>query len=76
METYRTQSNVTPEYQSRFSLIAPIHNIANRGKDKRMAEKILYWGADMWLWQHWVRKGLFYPMVFAFGFVFAVIIIL
>lgn len=63
METYNTQSTMTPEYQSKFSLWVPLNNMLNRGYDRPMAKKILYWGSDMWLWQHWVRKGLVYPFL-------------
>ena len=76
METYNTQTSVTPEYQSRFTLWTPVNDMLNRSKDRPMAEKMLYWGKDMWLWQHWIRKGLFYPLVILAVYILAVIIII
>ena len=72
METYNTQSNVTPEYQATFSIFNPVNNLGNRSLDRPMAEKILYWGKDMWLWQHWVRKGLLYPIMIFFIYCYVV----
>lgn len=74
LETYNTQSNVTPEYLSRFTLWTPIYSMVKRGYDRPMAQKILYWGKDMWLWQHWIRKGLAYPLLISAVFIILVLV--
>jgi hypothetical protein len=59
-ECYYNQSTPSPEFQSAFSLGAHTNNYAERSVDKNLMEIVNYWGKSMWLWQHWVRKTLFY----------------
>lgn len=62
-ECYYNQSCPSPEYQSAITLNAFTHNYAERSIDKNLMEKVNYWGHSLWLWQHWVRKTLFYLLM-------------
>lgn len=62
MESYNNQTPASPEYTSRFSLWIPLHNIVRRGQQTNVAEKLNYWGSDLWYWQHWIRKGVVYVL--------------
>jgi hypothetical protein len=58
-ESYNQQTVPSPEYMSRFAFILP-HNMAHRSMDRPLMEKVKFWGNDMWMWQHWIRKSLWY----------------
>lgn len=58
-ESYNQQTSPTPEYTARFTMVHP-HNMGHRGMDRPLMEKVKFWGKDMWMWQHWIRKSLWY----------------
>jgi hypothetical protein len=62
-ESYSNNTPASPEYSSRFAPILHPINSYIRGQPRRVPETLNYWGSNMWLWQHWVRKGLVYPLV-------------
>lgn len=37
--------------------------MGHRGLDRPLMEKVKFWGKDMWMWQHWIRKSLWYMAV-------------
>jgi hypothetical protein len=61
-ESYNNNTPASPEYSGRFGLI-PTYNMTYRGLPRKVPEKLNYWGNDMWYWQHWIRKGLAYPVL-------------
>lgn len=63
-ESYNNNTAASPEYLRRFSLVHPFNSF-HRGLPRRMPENVNYWGSNLWLWQHFVRKGLFYTVVIA-----------
>jgi hypothetical protein len=66
-ESYSTNTTPSPEYLSRFTVFIHPMNSAHRGLPKRIPETLNYWGTNMWLWQHWVRKGLLYTGILLAG---------
>jgi hypothetical protein len=64
LESYKNQTIASPEYSSRFLSWIPTYNMHSRGLGTKLMEKVNYWGQDMWMWQHWVRKGILYSTVF------------
>lgn len=66
-ESYNNNTVPSPEYMGRFTFYIHPMNASWRGLPRRQAERILYWGSNLWTWQHWVRKGLFYFLVISVG---------
>lgn len=62
-ESYNQQTVPSPEYMSRFALFIGNHNMGHRGLDRPLMEKVKFWGKDMWMWQHWIRKSFWYMIV-------------
>ncbi len=60
-EAYNNNTPASPEYSNRFAPIHPMNSFL-RGLPRRIPEQLNYWGSSMWTWQHWIRKGLFYPV--------------
>jgi hypothetical protein len=58
-ESYNNNTPASPEYSRRFSFIQPMNSFF-RGLPRRMPENVNYWGSNLWLWQHFIRKGLVY----------------
>lgn len=61
-ESYLQQTVPSPEYMSRFTLFIANNNMGHRGMDRPLMEKVKFWGNDMWMWQHWIRKSMYYIM--------------
>jgi hypothetical protein len=59
-ESYNNNTTNSPEYTSRFTFVIPPFNMSSRGLPRRLMETVNYWGTNMWLWQHWIRKSLGY----------------
>ncbi len=62
-ESYNQQTVPSPEYMSRFVLFIANNNMGHRGLDRPLMEKVKFWGKDMWMWQHWIRKTFWYMTV-------------
>lgn len=59
-------NNVFPSHEVRTRLNPlPIPgNPQLNYEESDRVEKLNYWGSDLWYYQHWVRKNLFYPLAF------------
>lgn len=68
-ESYLNQTVNSPEYMNRFALFVPNNNMGHRGLDRPLMEKVKFWGKDMWMWQHWIRKSIYYSTVIMAGIV-------
>ena len=62
-ENYQQQTVPSPEYLGRFSPFQAPYNMGQRGLDRPLMEKVKFWGKDMWMWQHWIRKSAYYVLV-------------
>ena len=63
-ESYQQQTVPSPEYTSRLTFYIANNNMGHRGMDRPLMEKVKFWGKDMWMWQHWIRKSLWYMTTF------------
>ncbi len=61
-ESYNQQTVPSPEYMSRFVFAIANNNMGHRGLDRPLMEKVKFWGKDMWMWQHWIRKTFWYAL--------------
>ena len=62
-ESYNNNTPASPEYTKRFTIFNHPMNGHFRGLPRRVPETLNYWGSNMWLWQHWVRKTLVYTAI-------------
>lgn len=62
IQVYENNAFPSHRIKSRWSINAMFPGSLHENYvENKKVEKLIYWGSDMWYWQHWVRKFLFYP---------------
>jgi len=68
IQAYENNSVPSSKLRSRYTFTAIFPGMMHENYiESNKIEKLVYWGSDMWYWQHWVRKFLFYPTALAIG---------
>lgn len=68
IQAYENNSVPSHNLRSRYTFSAIFPGMMHENYiETDKVQKLVYWGSDMWSWQHWVRKILVYPTVLAFG---------
>lgn len=71
------ENNTFPSHRLKarwtFSGMFPGLNHQNYIESKKV-ENLVYWGKDLWYWQHWVKKMLIYPAFIVVGINHAILL--
>lgn len=74
VQWYDNNTGTSVEYNSRFNFNVIAFNTALNSMESDKVERLNYWGKELWVYQHWIRKFILYPLLMLYLYCFVLIV--